>query len=342
MLEDKVIANGAFSTMVQLTSKYVIDLRIFALAINKSKEYVIQAQSRNDIAACLKLHYDLKTLSKPAAYHKKVDLHLTKVVECFFLRISNVRSGQKERKTTTFREMPMRVKDVLIQWHASFPECCREAAKTWPSWYKMIFASKHSSKRNKFEASVIASVECTPAFAGEEFSARRREATISYHNLLRKNRDRASGGICVSLEVVQANIERRQRKEQEEFEELRRLDECMDINDTQAAKEVGIVGPGKHEINVPSIKFLFKVVKDLGYSWSSNVYPTECPIHDTGPGVKLRLGEANKALAIQGAKYESAEKALGNALQENAENLNEFHEREKRERLRFAELQTEA
>jgi hypothetical protein len=64
------------------------------------------------------------------------------------------------------------------------------------------------------------------------------------------------------------------------------------------------------KINPPTMKYLFRVIKQLGYTWSQNVYPTECPIHDEGPRTLLKVKKAREDANAADAVWEKAKAEL--------------------------------
>ena len=288
-------------TMTRWVTKYVTNIATFAESSHMRKEYVLQARRSFNIAAVCKLKYDLKTAS--TLYHKAVCPKLAKVVEVFFLRITNARSGQRANKRTTFRELTMKLKDVQIKWYSEFPEYCREAAKTWDSWFQEL---KKKTRLRKFDRDVLAAVESTPASAKllrEELSSRQIVATKKYHEQLRENRFRwREASVCNSL-LKNAEFEAKRKLVEEQ--ELSLLEQLDNDEEAEAEEEISVEPATGAEIippvamNPPALKFVFRIIKNLGYTWSGNVYPTECPIHDKGRGDKLQLEKLQENLGKQ-------------------------------------------
>ena len=290
------IGGGAKSTVTRLSSEHVTNISLFAKQINCTTLYVKRARKDVTIAKCLRLHYDLG--GSFSHYHRTIEVQLTKVIECFFLRNSNVRSGQKDAVKTSFRELPIKLQDLKQLWYTEFPSYCREAASTWPDWYREI-CSKTS--HNKWQASVIASVATNANCLKAELRLRRVEAKTLYHMYLRDNRLRnGEASVCNSQERAERFETKRRAFEEAELEKLRLLD-VGDVFSDGANTAIGGSDsyPVEGELHVSKIKppamtYFFKVIKQLGYSWSQNVYPTECPIHDEGPRTLLQFEEAER------------------------------------------------
>jgi hypothetical protein len=297
------IRGGAKSSITKGVSEFVSDLSMFAQAIGSNTAYVKKARKNVTIAACLSLHYDLK--GSYTSYTHTVEPELHKVLECFFLRTSNCRSGAKSRAMTTFRELPMKESELKISLFAEFPSYCREAAQTWPAWFKKVAAK--TSNVTKWEKSVLASVASTPSSPHEqehEWARRRAEARTAYHEQLRDNRFRFRGAsLCNSVERSNRYEEKLKVFEAAELEKLRMYDigTCPSDSVTTFANYSVDFDLTSGDIKPPSLRLFFKIIKKFGYSWSQNVYPTECPIHDSGPCTLLKLAAATtklKALRI--------------------------------------------
>ena len=122
----KQVGSGVKTSVTQMCSKYVDALQLFAKEAGCTKKYVFAAQKTQDISRCLLVKYDLKLAQGGGLRtYKKVSAHgLTKIVETFFLRNSNTRSGARARVRTTFRELPMQLKDLRILWYAQYINQC--------------------------------------------------------------------------------------------------------------------------------------------------------------------------------------------------------------------------
>ena len=307
ILKEGVVGGGAYSSLTKLSSKYVLDLKRFAGMIGKTCKYVIRARKKFDIAKCLKLNYDLASGAQYAVYRRATLNQLAQVIECFFLRNSNCRSGQTAKKRTTFRELPMRQKDLYILWYSEYPGYCREAARTWASWFKTV-SSKAADKRTKFERDVHTSVESKPADVAAELNSRRVIAVRKYHERLAGERFRwRSGSMCNSKAMSLAYDKQCLLREEQELASLAQLDEQEVSSEDQVGQRDDPVG--NLEINPPSLKYFFRVIKQLKYTWSANVYPTECPIHDNGPELQIALNLAEATLLKTKAAYAAATSA---------------------------------
>jgi hypothetical protein len=300
------IGGGAKSSVTRLASEYVTDISLFAKQIDSTAAYVKRARKDFTIARCLVLNYDLQ--GQFTHYHRTSEIQLIKVMECFFLRNSNVRSGQRDNVRTSFRELPMKLQDIQQLWYIEFPSYCREAASTWPEWYLQI-SSKTSP--NKWQASVIASVATASADVEAELRQRRIEAKTIYHMYLRDNRMRANeASVCNSVERAERFETKRRAFEKAELDKLRLLDSSGVANTAD-----GSLYPVDGELHVskikpPTMKYFFQEIKQLGYSWSQNVYPTECPIHDEGPRTLLKLEKAKEDIQAIMTGWEKAKAEL--------------------------------
>ena len=330
MVKDGTIGPGLKQEITALLSTYVTDLTNFAAAVDCKVKSVMRARKSFAIAPCLKLKYGLSTITR-SVYQQGDYLQLTKIVEIFFLRISNVRSGARVRKRGQFRELPMKHKDVAALWFVQFPELCREAAKTWPDWFRTV---TNRVKRCRFENSVVAAVACTPATAsdeGKERSDRAIQAHKAYYKVLNNNRSRWRGAsLCNSKERNQTYNQRRAEYEAQELRMLEDLDRSNDQCSSEWTSETSaetivktestVEGMMKNRptpiIHVPTLKLVYKVLKGLHYSWSQNVYPTECPIHDEGSRTEAKLTAASHTAAASSDAWMAAEQRLREAEHE--------------------------
>ena len=307
---------GCKLSVCSMTLKYVQNIALFASECDVREGYAAKAKKNIQVAKCLKLSYGLKT--NPSSCSRKArGAELSKVIEVFFLRHSQCRSGQRATKKSKFREVPMKYKDLGVKWYSFFPEYCREAANMWPEWVQGLSAKR---RLTQFEASVVAAVKSAPASSDgieRELRLRQREATIHYFNKLRQTRLAWRGASsCNSAIIRNVEYDRRvQETEQAQLAELEQLDKDeTDIPDVEEEN----VSLSLVEIKAPKIEFVFKVVKKLGYSWSQNVYPTECPIHDKGPVCVVEFENKTKALAKALADWDDAKRKL-HCLRENKE-----------------------
>ena len=276
----KTVGSGIKSSICQLTTQYVSDIKLYAEEAGVPVKYVHGARASFKIARLIYLKYDLATASP--LYHRKICQKLSKVIECFFLRISSARSGQVATKMKTFRELTLAHHEIYTVWYVDFPEHCQEAAKIWPDWYQSLLDKK---KLKKFEVNVVAAVESK--LSGEdklksERLRRRKVATARYRGTLRGNRERWRNGSVSNSMLKNARYEEKPLQDQAELKLLEELEGSEDdlTEDDVAEPQENIL---HLKLEPPSLKFVFKVVKDLGYSWSCKVHPTECPIHDKGP-----------------------------------------------------------
>ena len=297
---------GCKLNVCSMTLKYVQNIALFAAECEVRKGYAAKAKRNIQVAPCLKLCYSLKTT--PASYRREAGAELSKVIEVFFLRHSQCRSGQRDRKRSKFREVPMKYKDLGVKWYSFFPEYCREAAQMWPKWAQGL-----STKRRltQFEASVVAAVNSTPANSHgieREIRLRQQEAIIHYSDKLRQARLAWRGASLCNSTIGNAEYDKRvQETEQAQLDELEQLDkDGTDIPDVEEEN----VSLSLAKVKVPKIELVFKVVKKLGYSWSQNVYPTECPIHDKGPVCVVEFENKTKALTKALADWEDAQRKL--------------------------------
>jgi hypothetical protein len=314
MIKEQV-GRGMKQTVTKWTSAYVDNIRLFAEEVGLSKRYVEDAQKSVKVAAICRLNYDLKTCGP--LYHRAICSQKSKIIECFFLRISTVRSGQRSTKSKRFRELPMTQRQIAVKWYSEFPEYCREAALTWQDWYSNLL---NKPKLKTFEALVLNSVKSTPPDTkslAHELKTRAAEAVKRYQEHLRGSRFRWRGAsACHATSQLRYKEYEAQciAKEAAELDLLSKLDgddqqitaEEDDIDTTLSCK---IIEP-------PSLKYVLKVIKDLGYTWSSRVHPTECPIHERGPTATALHDKACMELHVQKQVWEKAKEKLNEVASE--------------------------
>jgi len=306
MLQEE-IGRGPKSSITKFMTEFVTDISMFSEHVGCSKKYTQKARRGVTISKCLRLNYSLQGSYTHYQKHQKApqeELH--KVIECFFLRKSNVRSGARDAVRTSFRELPMKLVDFEAEWFAEFPSYCSEAAKAWPAWYDAVQCKR---ERSTWEASVVASVSATPTGGADGVAAevvkRRIESQVQYHLYLRKKRFRLrEASLCNAKERAELFEKKRRDFEEQELNKLKHLD--VDVShvdlDTAEASTIDWVD-SEAPIKPPSLKFVFKIIKKLGYTWSQNVYPTECPIYDNGPLLQTNLKAAQEAVATSHALW---------------------------------------
>jgi hypothetical protein len=275
-----------------MVSKHVSDMARFCSAVGTTMKEFQRVRKGFVIPKCLMVNYDLLDFR---SYAKPSCDRLTKLVECFFLRMSNCRSGQRDQKRTIFRELPHKLKDINIIWFSEFPEYCREAALKWPVWYNSL---KPKKRLTQFQASVLWAVQNDP---GEdlhiEIAERVAEATVEYSRQLLHARLRWRGSDVTKCNSRTTPAEHDIQAAEYTLKQDLLVKEAFEDIQASALPETACVVAGDNGeplvVTVPNIKLVFKIVKQLGYSWTQNVYPTECPIHDEGPAAKIEFDKAH-------------------------------------------------
>jgi hypothetical protein len=137
-----------------------------------------------------------------------------------------------------------------------------------------------ASTQTRFDRSLLNAVDDATKVdfdQNDEIKARTQEANTRWEQQLEYKRLAYEGYECDQVNTIIA------ARRDAEITCQTTADPGTDNNDTR--------------VFVPTMPTFWCILQDAGLKWSTNVNPTECPIHDKGPGLELAQAQAVKDLA---------------------------------------------
>ena len=275
-------------------------------------KYIIKARRENSTPGPM-----LTQLRRREKKRITINLNLSFITKGFFETISAVPSGSR----TSTRLLAYQLHEVKVQFFARFPALLRDFAKGHPDVLKALHIVKESM-RTRFDRSLLNAVDDANKAnfdQAAELHARTQEADARWTQQLTYKRLAYEGYTCDQVKRI---ILARQDDDQ--------------INPQATAETV--IGTDSGRVFVPTMPTFWRILRDAGIRWSTNVNPTECPIHDKGPGWKLAADKATKDLADAQAALAASDEALASLKEHEEQQRQDQEATSKHLRIKIREL----